>query len=127
VRRNIYLFSFIVLLSLAICVHVWAAPFAYIANSGSDSVSVIDTATNTVVGPPIPVGSTPIGVAVNPAGTRVYVANSGSNSVSVIDTATNTVIGSPIPVQGDMVLVTQVVNEVYLKYCYRSHKPGGCP
>jgi YVTN family beta-propeller protein len=116
VRRNIYLFSFIVLLSLAICVHVWAAPFAYIANSGSDSVSVIDTATNTVVGPPIPVGSTPIGVAVNPAGTRVYVANSGSNSVSVIDTATNTVIGSPIPVGGQPigVAVTPTGTRVYV-------------
>jgi len=126
-RKNIYLFSFIVLLSLAICVHAWAAPFAYIANSGSDSVSVIDTATNTVIGSPIPVGGQPLGVAVTPTGTRVYVTQVSSDTVYVIDTSSNTVIGSPISVQGDMVLVTQVVNEVYLKYCYRSHKPGGCP
>lgn len=32
-----------------------------------------------------------MGVAVNPAGTKVYVANELDNSVSVIDTATNTV------------------------------------
>ncbi|HLB25375.1 MAG TPA: hypothetical protein VJM83_03495, partial [Nitrospirota bacterium] len=51
-----------------------AAPFAYIANNGSDDVSVIDTATNTVVAT-IPVGTQPRGVAVNLAGTRVYVTN----------------------------------------------------
>src|SRR4051812_3951689 len=50
-----------------------AAPFAYIANSRSNTVSVIDTASNTVVGTPIPVGNGPEGVAVNPTGTRVYV------------------------------------------------------
>jgi len=53
---------------------IQAAPFAYIANSGSNSVSVIDTATNTVVAT-VGVGSAPIGVAANAAGTRVYVAN----------------------------------------------------
>jgi YVTN family beta-propeller protein len=62
-----------------------------INNSGS--VSVIDTATNTVPAT-VSVGSSPQGVAVNPAGTRVYVANAGSNSVSVIDTATNTVVAT---------------------------------
>ncbi|MCX9026096.1 MAG: PGF-pre-PGF domain-containing protein [Candidatus Methanoperedens sp.] len=67
-----------------------AAPFAYITNGGSSNVSVIDTATNTVVAS-VPVGSLPGGVAVNPAGTLVYVANRGSGTVSVIDTATNTV------------------------------------
>ena len=40
-----------------------AAPFAYVTNEFSNSVSVIDTATNTVVGAPIAVGSHPIAVA----------------------------------------------------------------
>src|SRR5262245_29628679 len=62
-----------------------AAPFAYITNSGDNSVSVLDTASNTVVGAPIPVGTGPRGVAVHPAGTRVYVANFGDNTVSVLD------------------------------------------
>jgi YVTN family beta-propeller protein len=75
----------------------WGAPFAYITNYSSNDVSVIDTATHTVVGSPIPIGSVPYGVAVNPSGTRVYVANV-SNSVTVIDTETNTVIDSPIAV-----------------------------
>ena len=67
-----------------------AAPFAYIANSGSNNVSVVNTATNTVTAT-VAVGTTPFGVAVTPDGTRVYVANSGSANVSVISTATNTV------------------------------------
>lgn len=61
--------------------------------SGANQVSVIDTATNTVVAA-IPVGNDPRGIAVNPAGTRVYVANFGSDTVSVIDTATRVVIAN---------------------------------
>ena len=63
---------------------------AYITNFNGDNVSVIDTATNTVIAT-ITVGDQPVGVAVNPAGTLVYVANFSSNTVSVIDAATNTV------------------------------------
>ncbi len=69
----------------------------YVANTNGSTVSVIDTATNTVVGAPIVVGSIPQGIAVNPAGTRVYVANLNAG-VSVIDTATNTVVGAPVAV-----------------------------
>lgn len=61
-------------------------------------MTVIDTATNTLIGSPIGVGNSPLGIAVNPAGTRVYVANAGSGTVSVIDAATNTVVGAPISV-----------------------------
>ncbi|MCH7518066.1 MAG: IPTL-CTERM sorting domain-containing protein, partial [Candidatus Dadabacteria bacterium] len=39
---------------------------AYVAITGSDNVSVIDTATNTTVGLPIPVGESPAGVAITP-------------------------------------------------------------
>jgi YVTN family beta-propeller protein len=70
----------------------------YVANHNDNTVSVIDAATNTVIGSPITVGNDPYGVAVTPNGRRVYVTNRSSNTVSVIDTATNTVIGSPIPV-----------------------------
>ena len=69
----------------------------YVTNSGSANVSVISTATDTVVGRPIPVGGTPVWLTVAPDG-NAYVPNSRSNSVSVIDTATNTVVGAPIPV-----------------------------
>src|ERR1700693_3872382 len=67
--------------------------FAYVANAGSSSVSVIDTSTNTVIGT-VGVGGRPVGVAFTPTGSRVYVTNSDSDSVSVIDPATNTVIAT---------------------------------
>ena len=66
------------------------------ANQGSNNVTVIDTASNTVVGAPIAVWSQLTGIAVNPSGSRAYVA--GSNNVTVIDTATNTVVGVAIAV-----------------------------
>ena len=87
-----------------------AAPFAYISNFGSGTVSVIDAGsaascagTGQVPPPPcvvatVPVGAFPGGVAVNPAGTLVYVANQDDGTVSVIRTSDNTVVGGPIPV-----------------------------
>ncbi|WFB09936.1 beta-propeller fold lactonase family protein [Streptomyces sp. LX-29] len=63
---------------------------AYVTNSGSGTVSVIDPATNTVSAT-VTVGTGPWGVAVHPDGTRAYVTNSTAGTVSVINTATNTV------------------------------------
>ncbi|AEV71714.1 YVTN family beta-propeller repeat protein [Mycolicibacterium rhodesiae NBB3] len=62
----------------------------YVTNSGNDTVSVIDAATNTVTAT-IDVGDTPFGLAVSPDGAAVYVSNSADGTVSVIDTASNTV------------------------------------
>src|SRR5262252_3614707 len=71
---------------------------AYITNLGSNTVSVIDTASNSVSAT-IPVGASPFGVAVTPDGSKVYVAHDSTpGAVTVIDTATNTVVGLPIPV-----------------------------
>ncbi len=77
---------------------------AYVTNYQDDnSVSVIDTATNTVT-TTVPVGSYPYGVAVSPDGTRAYVANytasSASGTVSVINTATDTVTATIILTSG---------------------------
>jgi YVTN family beta-propeller protein len=62
----------------------------YITNEFSDTVSVINTASNTVIAT-IPIGRFPYGVAAAPDGSKVYVTNPDANTVSVIDTATNTV------------------------------------
>ncbi|MFO7400720.1 MAG: hypothetical protein C0P63_015225, partial [Actinomycetales bacterium] len=64
---------------------------AYVTDFGAGTVSVIDTATNTVIAT-VPVGTQPFGVAVTAGGTRAYVCN--VDSMSVIDTATNTVIAT---------------------------------
>jgi len=67
--------------------------YAYVANAGSNTVSVIDTGTNAVVAT-ISVGSGPEGVAITPDGNYAYVTNSGSNTVSVIYTGTNAVVAT---------------------------------
>jgi YVTN family beta-propeller protein len=71
-------------------------PYTYVANTGSNTVSVIDGKTDRVVAT-IPVGSQPHGIIVSNTLGKVYVTNSGSNSVSVIDGKTNEVVAS-IPV-----------------------------
>ena len=73
-----------------------AAPFAYVTNDGADTVSVIDTATNTVVAT-VPVGIAPRGRRHPGWETRLCHESSSSSTVSVIDTATNTVVAT-IPV-----------------------------
>ncbi len=70
-----------------------AASSAYVTNAGSASVSVINTATKTVL-TNISVGLTPEQIAITPNGAFAYVTNSGSNTVSVIATAGNTVVGT---------------------------------
>ena len=69
---------------------------AYVANSGANVVTVIDTATNAVTAT-IAVGTAPAHVAITQDGTRAYVTNTGSDSVSVIDTAAQTVVAT-VPV-----------------------------
>ncbi|MGH9602362.1 MAG: YncE family protein [Terriglobales bacterium] len=64
---------------------------AYVANSGSNTVSVINTLNNTVT-KTIAVGSAPLSVGSAPDSSRVYVANSGSNNTSVIRTSDDTVL-----------------------------------
>jgi YVTN family beta-propeller protein len=69
---------------------VGAQGHAYVANSGAHTVTVIDTASDAVIGA-IPVGLTPRHVVVTPDGARVFVTNADSDSISVIDTTSNTV------------------------------------
>ena len=77
------------------------AQSAYITNMAGNTVSVIDTATDTVTAT-IPVGAQPFAVAVPQHGSRAYVGNQGDDTVSVIDTAKNTVIAT-IPIGGNPV------------------------
>jgi len=72
----------------------YAQARGYVANFGSNSISVIDTSSNTVVST-VPVGSQPNGVAVTPDGTRAYVANGGGD-VWVISTSNNTVLAKVV-------------------------------
>ena len=62
----------------------------YVTNYNNNTVSVINTATNTVSAN-VNVGLWPYGVAVTPDGTKAYVTNFDSNTISVINITTNTV------------------------------------
>jgi YVTN family beta-propeller protein len=83
---------------------------AYVANSGSGTVSVIDTASNTLIDTdlstddidPITVGNGPAGISVTPNGAYAYVNNSGDGTVSVIDTTSNSLIDTD-PITEDII------------------------
>jgi YVTN family beta-propeller protein len=62
---------------------------AYVTNSFSNTVSVIDVKTNSVTGSPITGLTEPFGINITPNGKTAYVLN--ADSVGVIDTKTNTV------------------------------------
>ena len=68
----------------------------YIANYGDNTISVINTATNTVTAT-IPVCKEPAGLSVSPDGSKVYVAYYGCDTVNVINAVTDT-ISATIPV-----------------------------
>ena len=63
----------------------------YVTNSGSDNVSVIATASNSISSI-ITVGDNPWGTAITPDGSKVYVLNKDNNNAYVINTVSNTVI-----------------------------------
>lgn len=69
---------------------------AYVANATDNTVSVIDTATASVIAT-VPVGLGPRSVAVTPNGRFAYVVNQLGNTVSVISAVTNTVVAT-VPV-----------------------------
>ncbi|MEJ0047919.1 MAG: YncE family protein [Rhodospirillales bacterium] len=62
----------------------------FVTDDIANTVSVIATASNTVVAT-IPVGTNPQGIVVGRGGNTVYAANVASDNVSVISTATNAV------------------------------------
>ena len=63
----------------------------YVANMGSNNISVIDTATNNVIAT-VNVGSKPNVIKVSSDGKELYVKNAGADNFSIIDTATNNAI-----------------------------------
>lgn len=70
----------------------------YVTNGTSNSVSVIDCVTNTVIATVPVVGLSPRGIAFNPISNTMYVVSFAAGTVSVIDCVSNLVIGAPIVV-----------------------------
>jgi YVTN family beta-propeller protein len=71
--------------------------FAYVANGGSDTVSIYDVV-HVRLDREIQVGLNPTGITANPKRNEIYVVNSGrgqsNGSISVIDTEKNAVVAS---------------------------------
>ena len=68
----------------------WSGDRLFVANSGANSVSVIDDGKvvetiKTSLDPKALVGSTPDALVISPDGKRLYVANADNNDVAVID------------------------------------------
>lgn len=78
-----------------------ATGVAVVANSGSGTVTLIDLATNAVIGAPILVGgaatSAPTGVAVDYLRNVAVVANGGTSNISIVNLATSAVTDIPSP------------------------------
>ena len=68
-----------------------AGPKAYVGNFKDNTVSVIDTAKNTVVST-IPVAAGPHGMVISPDGRRLYVSSDGTSVLNLIDTTVDRVV-----------------------------------
>jgi YVTN family beta-propeller protein len=66
--------------------------YVFVANTGSDSVSIVDAASTAVLGT-VPVGGAPVGAWPGSDG-RMYVDNETGKSISVIDPATRSVVST---------------------------------
>jgi YVTN family beta-propeller protein len=94
----------------------------YLANV-TGTVSVISTATNTVVAT-ITAGANPWGLAMDPAGKHLYVTNydwlgtgsSGANTISVIDTTSNAIVTTLPPVGESPYGLAATATNVYIAH-----------
>jgi YVTN family beta-propeller protein len=92
----------------------------YVANNGSNNVTVIDGVTNTPSTVTDPNGIAPLAVVVNPTTNKIYVLNNGNDgitpgSVTIIDGATNTATNVNVGLIGVTALtVNPVTSKIYV-------------
>src|SRR3954470_6362613 len=67
---------------------------AFVADNGDGQVSVIDVATDSVVGSPFVVGSGPSAVATSPDGQKVYVTDDAGTAMKVLDATSGSVLAT---------------------------------
>lgn len=85
---------------------------AYVANRGSNSLSVIDVATNTVVST-IPVAGGPAMLIISPDNSRAYVTTIFADATAVVDLATSSVIAT-VPVGAGPNFLTQSLDGAFV-------------
>ncbi len=86
---------------------------AYVADSQSNTLSVVSLGASPAVTAIVPVGRFPDAVALSPDGTRAYVANLSDGTLSIVNTATSQVIKT-VKVGRDPDGVLQVGSAVYV-------------
>lgn len=87
-RTRVPLIAALAALTLCLCAPQALARYVYTGNYGNNTVSVIDTATNQIVGSPIPAAPSPYTMAITPNGKTLYMVGDGG-AITVIDTQTN--------------------------------------
>ena len=87
-----YLIITIALAYLSLLPDLTARPLAYVSNERSNSVTVIDTATDEVVDT-IAVGARPRGIGLSPDGSILYLALGRDDTIGVVDTKNGKQIG----------------------------------
>ncbi|HEY5942692.1 MAG TPA: beta-propeller fold lactonase family protein [Solirubrobacterales bacterium] len=92
-RVRVPLIAAFAVLALAFFASQASARYVYTGNYEDDTLSLIDTATNQVVGSPIPTGASPYSIAITPTGQTLYLANDGGD-ITVVNTQTNQVVTS---------------------------------
>jgi YVTN family beta-propeller protein len=85
----------------------------YVSNIGTNDVTVIDGASNTVI-TTLAAGSQPRDVAINLITNKIYTGNIGDGSVTVIDGATSAT--NKIAAGGFPLAVDQVSNKIYVLF-----------
>jgi YVTN family beta-propeller protein len=81
----------------------------YVCNGASDTISVIDGTTNTVISTIFVGENFPVTIALDALTERLYVGSAYSNSIKEIDTVTNNVIGT-IPLEN---VTLSMVSDLY--------------
>ena len=87
--------------------------YIYVANTLSNTISVIDPQSNTVVENITNIGEGPSFIEPSPFRNAIYVANSDSNTVSVIDSTTYTVVKN-ITVGGNPSFIEEFQDAIYV-------------
>jgi YVTN family beta-propeller protein len=90
----------------------------YVANAGTNNVSVINSSTDTVITTISGVGASPRGLCVNPVTNKVYVTSNTDNTICVIDGSTDTISKAPFTYGSTTTpyrcCVNTVTNKVYV-------------
>jgi YVTN family beta-propeller protein len=92
-RKRWFAIWLVLVPTLALLAGPLHAEFAYVANSGDNTVSGYTTWTNAAE-TTLRVGANPVDISISSDGAHAYVTNAGAKSVSVIDTTTDTVVAT---------------------------------